>query len=498
MDLSNIKPKLLNFFSDKYNLLLILILFFGFVVRLYFFFNTLEQPLWWDESQYAEEARRIGLDLETNDIWYYRRTILLPIFWAGLFFVGLGESALRFTEVLFSVLLIFATYLVGKEMFNKQVGLIAALGITFSRIILFETTRLLNSVPAAAFMMLAVYYFYKYNTKDNKTKYIYLFGLFSGLALSIRFATFLALISFIAAILLKEKFKFWKNKHIICAFLLILIILSPFFLLYNKNYPGGVKDFFRHYGELGIPTEEKQPYLGLNGLFLYSKEIPNNIGMFLFITFLIGLIFLLEFILVPDLIFKNENLQRNIFLLLFILPPFIYHGMKSLNVEERYLIGILPIIAILSGYGLYKVYGYLKEYNKYFINCIVFILLAISFFYQLQAANEAINSKLDSYSQVKEAALWMKENSNSTDVIISNSIPQTQYYSDRSVYYLENGTEIFNLRPKFFVVSIYEQSAKEYYEFPEKNKDKLKVVNSYFIDKENTRPSLVIYEFNSI
>ena len=487
--------KIKNFFSDYHNIILVAILLFSFIVRLYFLIQTSSQPLWWDEAQYAEEARRIGLGLETNDIWYYRRTILLPIIWASLFFAGLGETSLRFSEIIFSVLLVFTTYLLGKELFNKDVGLGSSLVMSFSRIILFESTRLLNSIPAAAFMTLAAYYFYKGYMKDYKPKYLYLFGLFAGIAMNLRFATFLALISFVVIFLIKEKFKFWNNKHVIGSFLLILIILSPFFILYQKHYSEGIKDFLRHYGEVGVKKEEKQPYLGVTGLWLYIKEIPNNISWFMFIMFIIGCVFLLDFFIAPDLIFKDLNLQKNLFLFLFILPPLIYHGFKSLYVEDRYLIGILPVIAIIAGYGLFKSYKYLKNYNKYLALSMISVLLLISTFTQISDAKEAIYSKRDSYQQIKDASLFIKENSKTGDIVISNSIPQMQYYTDRSVYYIEDANEVDKLKPKFYVISIYEKSADSYYEYPEKNKEKLKVVQVYFLDEQQTRPSLIIYEF---
>ena len=490
----NFKNRFFKIFSDYHNLILFLILLISFIVRFYYLVSTVNQPLWWDEAQYAEEARRVGLSLGTNDIWYYRRTLFLPLFWSLLFKFGLGETSLRVTEVLFSTLLVFATYLLGKELFNKKIGLASAFAIAFSRIILFETSRLLNSVPASALMILAVYYFYKGYLKENNIKYIYLFGLFAGLAVSFRFATFLAIISFALIYLIKEKGKFWNNKHIIGSFLLILIILSPFFISYQKNYPAGIKDFLKHYGEVGVPSQDKQPYLGLSGLYQYLMAIPGDISWFLFATFIVGCFFLLDFVIALDLLFKESNIQKNLFLFLFILPPFIYHGFMSLYVEERYLIGILPIIVIISCYGLFKLYEYLKSYNKYAVLSVICILLLVSAYYNVKSASELIDSKKDSYSQVKEAALWMKDNSQPGDVIISNSIPQTQYYSDRSTYYIENATELLKLKPKFYTVSVYEQSAPEYYAYPEANSDKWKGVRVYYLDKEKTKPGLAIYQ----
>ena len=70
-----------------------------------------------------------------------------------------------------------------------------------------------------------------------------------------------------------------------------------------------------------------------------------------------------------------------------------------------------------------------------------------------------------------------------------------QYYTDRSVYYIEEKEEVIKLKPKYYIVSIYEQSAPSYYELPEKNKDKFKAVQVYFLDQEKSKPSLVIYEY---
>ena len=70
-----------------------------------------------------------------------------------------------------------------------------------------------------------------------------------------------------------------------------------------------------------------------------------------------------------------------------------------------------------------------------------------------------------------------------------------QYYSDRSVYYIENETELLKLKPRYYVVSIYERSAPSYYAYPEQNPHKWKGVKVYFLDQEKKQPSLAIYEY---
>jgi len=47
------KSKVLDWFKDKNNRILIGILIFAFAIRLYYFIMTKSQPLWWDELCYG-------------------------------------------------------------------------------------------------------------------------------------------------------------------------------------------------------------------------------------------------------------------------------------------------------------------------------------------------------------------------------------------------------------------------------------------------------------
>ena len=108
--------------------------------------------------------------------------------------------------------------------------------------------------------------------------------------------------------------------------------------------------------------------------------------------------------------------------------------------------------------------------------------------------SELIEGKKTSYWQVKEAGLWMKENSNLSDVMISNSIPQIQYYSERNTYMAKNISHLESLKPKYIMVSVFERSADWFYSYPEEKN--LKIVNGYFADEQKTQPVLIIYEYS--
>ena len=73
---------------------------------------------------------------------------------------------------------------------------------------------------------------------------------------------------------------------------------------------------------------------------------------------------------------------------------------------------------------------------------------------------DQIENKKESYLPVKLSGLWIKENSNKEDVVLSKSVPQTYYYSERETYGVpkpENfEEEIKGKNVKYVIVSVFE------------------------------------------
>ena len=108
---------------------------------------------------------------------------------------------------------------------------------------------------------------------------------------------------------------------------------------------------------------------------------------------------------------------------------------------------------------------------------------------------------MSSYSEIAQAGIWIKANSNQSDLIMTQSRPQIVYYSERPVQrgdldmfanksYFEEIVE--ELKPRYLVLSLYEQSPEWIYSYPEKNPNKLTPVQVYY---QNQKPIVVIYEF---
>ena len=107
---TNLKENFLDFYKN--NKVFVYILIFAIIIRLYYFFLTINQPLWWDEACYGALARNLASHLWDNTTIIQGETlirpILLPFFWSILMKLNISETGVRFLlEFLPSVLSVF-------------------------------------------------------------------------------------------------------------------------------------------------------------------------------------------------------------------------------------------------------------------------------------------------------------------------------------------------------------------------------------------------------
>jgi len=122
--------------KNKSLLILFALLILGFFYRIYGLLAN--YSFWNDEENVATFARAIlqrGYPVLGNG--YSTGVYNWLQYWlsaGSAKFFGLNEFAVRFPSVIFGVLTIWAIYLLGKELFNKKVGLISAFFVTFLKI----------------------------------------------------------------------------------------------------------------------------------------------------------------------------------------------------------------------------------------------------------------------------------------------------------------------------------------------------------------------------
>jgi hypothetical protein len=445
------KKKLKNFFfgwiKDNYDKAFIVIIVIAFIIRFLIFLKTMDQPIWYDTANYLATGKKWGLGLDIRDVWYYRRAFLWPAMAAVIFKIGLGEVSLRFMTVLFSTGIVFVSYFLIKELFSKRLALAVSICMSASWIILFFTARPMTSIPATFFALLAILFFLKGYFKEQKTSYMALFGLFYGLAILTRMQYLMLAPGFVIFAFFKEKFKFLKNKRLWISVIIFLVVLTPHLVMYNEHYGNPFKDMAIKY--LGIGALSDNPEVELDekhdvpfsSLFKYFFDLPYVLTKPMLILFIIGVFFFFaDLALGIDKVFKNKYLQKKLFVFLIIVVFYIVLAKVAIDyVEQRYIMPVLPFIFLIPCYLLFKIsddfiHPIFPKLDKKYLNILVFIILIAFLIPNYNFGHQLIDSKKESYREVMQASVWMGENSQPGDMIISQSYMQTQYYSGRTTY----------------------------------------------------------------
>src|SRR3989344_3270111 len=385
------------FLRDKYNLMFLGVILIAFIIRFYYFIQTYNQPLWWDEAEYMSMAKNIlyGIPFDFNP----QRPILFPLLIS--LFLWLGEGAVRFfISFLPSLGIVIVTYLLGREIYNKEVGLIASFIMAVFWSLLFDTTRIHADVLGLFFSLLGVYLFWNGYLIKKSVKLTSLGFLFMVLAFMVKVNMILTVLIVLIFLIITEKLEFLKEKILWKSVIWFFIPLIPF-SIYN--------------------------YLKFNTILPFIQGYVDP----------------------TSLVSKFQS---------------------SFN------------WSILN-------FAYVYTYK-------VFFVLFIGSYEQLKYNHELVKVKKNSYEPVKLAGLWIKEHSNKDDLILSKSVTQNTYYSERKTLGVPTDKEeIKGLKPKYLVISVFEMHTQELLESIEKIKDHLQIVNAYFFDAEGKQPVLVVYGF---
>ena len=489
------KEKIIQWFKDPYNLTLSIILIFAFAIRLYYFILTKNQPLWYDEAEYMSGGLNWAFGVP------YQFNVQRPILFHFLIFLlmrfGFNESLIKFVlSVIPSILVVPLSYVLVKDMYNKKIALITSLIFSFFWLSIFYSMRIMTDIFGFLLGLFAFYLFWEgYVEKKNKY-YVWLMGVFIALPIMIRLAGAMFGLILLLFLIFTERLKFLKNRDLWIAFFIALLTISPF-LIWYYNYHGSVFGFLvSNLGQGTAATSDKP----------FAWNVINFIPAYLYTTFLImffvGLLTLMNLILGLDLFFreKKKNLYAdflNVLTILFVLAFFIFYLKGT---EDRWLIAIsLPLFVFVSK-GIMLISNQIeKRLNKSLAILFILVILVLGAYAQIKFANDLIISKKDSYSQVRDAGLWIKENSENTDVVFSYSITQNTYYSQRETFgFSVNETEFLKevkeKNPKYIVISAFENYPSWATASSENFRNITNPVNAFFFDAEKKQAALIIFE----
>lgn len=486
-----------NDFFEKYSSkILWVILILAVAVRLYYFFLTRNQALWWDEAEYLVVSK-IWAGLIPDVGWFGGRPLLLPFIGFIFYKIGLnGELTIRLVELLLSIIGVYLTYAIGKTLYSKKIGLIASFIGSFFYLDLFFSNKIMVDIPSSVLGFLGFYLILKGYIYGKNNPYLILGSIALMSSVLMKYTGVLFIIGTgITALLIKGR-ELFKDKRTWIAAGFGILTFIPFLIygLLNQRILKGI--FEAGSSAASLPLNEK-----ISLFFTYVTFMPVYLKITFLILFLIGLITMLNIFLGFDLIIKGENkkLQHDFIILIFIILPLIYFGFFVNHFEDRYIVYSFTPIFIVAAIGLVKLEEYIKKYvesaAKYTFLILIVILLFGSY-QQLVYADSLIKSKMTAFQPQRPAGEWLKENTEKGDIIFASEDPQFTYYAEIDVLGFPKTVEEFHEKvketnAKFMVVSVYERPPQWIYTYAQEYPDN---VEGRVVFAIGDQPAIVIYE----
>lgn len=322
--------------NEQHKLLLFLVLLAAIFTRIYALFKTggIIHP---DELyQYIEQPHRLIFGygivpwefIDGARSWFYPSIVYILFKTSAIAgFDKINEMlfSVRLLSMVFSILLIFLIYLLGKELYNKNVGLIAAFFAIFSSTLILWTARLMPEIHSTFFSTLSVFLLYTGIKNKDKLK-IFMSGISIGLSFMFVFRSAILLIPLSVYAIYRR----YGLRYILAGFSVILIIQ-------------GILDIYTLGSFLNSPVqylkfnviENKSIFFGAEPIWFYIYPLILHIPL----LFLV--LYAFEF---------KENTRYLLlnFVLYFLILSLIPHK------DERFILSILPLFIILAARGFEK------------------------------------------------------------------------------------------------------------------------------------------------
>lgn len=320
-------------------------------------------PLWYDEGHSVLVAIKnfpFGINefLFTKDFQHTPFYFYFLHFWLKIF--GGSEVLMRMSSAIFGIATIPLTYIVGKKLYDKNVGIISAILVTVSPLLVYYSIEIRMYSMVTFLAVLSMNYLLDFEERGDKKSLIKLVAvntlipylLIGGIVFNIG-----QLISYLIYLFVTQKENVEKIGKFIVYQVYQLILLVPYFVI-AIYYALKRSDFIMFH----IPPFEfihfvgnLQNYFGTRvGMLFWVNYMPIYIDFIFFVAVIIPIIY---FICALIRAFKEKNsklffvFSTVIISYLIILLSAIF---RVVVIVPRYTIFIVPLVMILAGVGFSK------------------------------------------------------------------------------------------------------------------------------------------------
>lgn len=297
-------------------------------------------PFW---TKLLDIIRLLNRPIHTNIYWPSFVNLCAAAFYS---IFGRSLLAAKLTMLPFFLILLVSTYLIGKEIANRFVGLCAAFMISMYPIIFESSRQYALDLPLTALVALTILFLLYCDNFKNR-KYTILLALSCGIGMLIKGQLALFIIGPICLVLfnlakeVKKSCRRWF-KLIFNLFLFIIIAILISSIWWGNKIGSALFSIYKFIYYTFYRIEEySQEYV----YSVYLPEISrNSVGFFFSLIFLIALIF-----------FIKARVKYKGILISWILFPFLLFSFLVLAKQGRFLMPLLPGLALISAWGVSRI-----------------------------------------------------------------------------------------------------------------------------------------------
>ena len=293
------------------------------------------------------------------------------VYWVtNVFYAVLGTDlwVAVLSGVVFLVILVFATYGIGRTLWSRRVGLMSALFVVTSPLFVSQFKWYMLDAPLSAMVALTLYLLIKSNGfADRRSSF--LLGVVSGLGMLTKwpFACFLALpvgAAIVAAAAHARRERSGKRLvNLGLAAVATFALVAVWYLPNLTPFRTGLAET----AALPASVQHSPPVGSLAGMLWYFWNLVNNqLYLIPFLFFLAGIVFLFR---------RDESAEKNSPLVLAVVCGYISFTLIALK-TFRYTMPMLPAVAVIATHWL----DYLKPKTRRWLSLGLVAYCLMAFF----------------------------------------------------------------------------------------------------------------------
>jgi 4-amino-4-deoxy-L-arabinose transferase-like glycosyltransferase len=431
--------------------------------RLYYFWLTHDQPLWWDEAEYLLQGRHLAIGTPNSGYFGSRPPAMSWLTWAT-FSSGLGEVSVRALLVVLSVGCVYLMYSVGRALVDPWTGLLAAAMFSFNYLVLFYTSRVLTEIPHLFLGLLAV------RLWAMASFWRWLWVPVVGAAALFRVPGLLFGAILVAATLFAH-WKHWaRSRRVWIGVVLLLVMVAAVVTwgIWNREAWGQTLQGWQFI--IFRASWGRRLYF----VEFYLVQFQRNAGWIALPFLIAGLVRVAREFWLERVSDAFERRRTAALLLCWIAIPTGLYGLIVGAAVDRYSLTLVPAVFLLIAIALLRVAAWLQRFgSRIAIGALAAVSAAIVIELEV-VSDHLITRRLDSFVDARDAGLWIREHSEPGDEVLSRNVPIIAYYSTRAVSHPGREPKfparLENPAVKFIAVDTYEKRGAwiQAPEFPER------------------------------